>query len=346
MKTSIMSNRNSTIDIAKGIGSILVVLGHNWLVLKDKGEVYRIIYSFHIPLFLFLSGLFIKDSIPIGKFTLSRGNTLLKPYLTIILSITILKTLFPETNPAITVPPSIFFYRSLYATPGYLIWEWLPLWYIPHLFVALVLSKSILQITLRSKYREQWILGISITGLTIGIWITSTKFLSTPRPPFTSDVLPISVSIILFGFLLKEKITSMKLNFALFISAVFFFSISHFIYNETLDLSLRLYSHPVISTIQMILGIYIVLSASLLLNRSKLARRILVYIGSGSLFILLFHNFFQVRTYWILTNWGCFETSSYILGFIFGILFPLIFLELTKRQNLLSALFLSKNRSN
>jgi fucose 4-O-acetylase-like acetyltransferase len=46
--------RNATIDIARGIGIILVVLGHNWLVLEDKGELFRVIYSFHLPRLFFV----------------------------------------------------------------------------------------------------------------------------------------------------------------------------------------------------------------------------------------------------------------------------------------------------
>ena len=41
-----MNGRNTTIDVAKGIGIILVVAGHNWSVLHPKGEVFRIIFSF------------------------------------------------------------------------------------------------------------------------------------------------------------------------------------------------------------------------------------------------------------------------------------------------------------
>ncbi|MDR5790074.1 acyltransferase family protein [Caballeronia sp. LP003] len=48
-----MDLRNRTIDAARGIGIVLVVLGHaiglpEWL--------FRVIYSCHMPLFFFLSG--------------------------------------------------------------------------------------------------------------------------------------------------------------------------------------------------------------------------------------------------------------------------------------------------
>lgn len=49
------SKRENWVDIAKGIGIILVVMGHACCPKIPHG----IIYSFHMPLFFFLSGLFI-----------------------------------------------------------------------------------------------------------------------------------------------------------------------------------------------------------------------------------------------------------------------------------------------
>ena len=46
-------NRIKSIDIAKAIGIFLIVLGHT----LEFGELRKFIYSFHVPLFFFLSGL-------------------------------------------------------------------------------------------------------------------------------------------------------------------------------------------------------------------------------------------------------------------------------------------------
>ena len=339
-----MPNRNIAIDIAKGIGAILVVLGHNWLVLEEKGEAYRVIYSFHNPLFLFLSGLFIKDSISPPKFVLSRAEALLKPYIVIFFLISVSKAVYPAGNPAITVSPYVFFLRSLYATPGYLIWEWLPLWYISHLFIALILSELVLHITKDKQRRQSIILLIILTSLVIGIWISNIDWLRNPRPPFTSDILPISVAIILSGFLLKEKIQSMRFTFPTFSFAVIAFCLLHYFYNATIDLSLRVYGQPIVSSLQLILGIYITLSVSLFLKEIQIVRHVLTYIGSGSLFVLCFHNFFQVRTYWSFSRWGYGDITSNIAGSILGIAFPLVLWELVKRQRLLSTLFLPRQK--
>lgn len=54
-----MKNRLTYIDAAKGIGIILVVLGH----LDKTGQLSReMIYAFHMPFFFFLSGIFVSDT--------------------------------------------------------------------------------------------------------------------------------------------------------------------------------------------------------------------------------------------------------------------------------------------
>ena len=48
-------NRNETIDIMKGIGIILVMLGHQNL------PINTLIYSFHMPLYFIISGFFYRE---------------------------------------------------------------------------------------------------------------------------------------------------------------------------------------------------------------------------------------------------------------------------------------------
>ena len=52
-------NRNENVSLAKGLGIILMVLGHTGFSYYGNG----FIYMFHMPLFFFLSGYFLKRSI-------------------------------------------------------------------------------------------------------------------------------------------------------------------------------------------------------------------------------------------------------------------------------------------
>ncbi len=59
-KLTMIKKRNQTLDLIKGFAILLVVLGHaiqfNDLENFNSNIVFRIIYSFHMPLFMFVSG--------------------------------------------------------------------------------------------------------------------------------------------------------------------------------------------------------------------------------------------------------------------------------------------------
>ena len=87
-----MQERNVWVDYAKAIGIILVVYGHvargvfNAGLPMDEGEfvlVDSIIYSFHMPLFFFLSGLFF-DSLQKrgrGGLIINKVDTIVYPFI-------------------------------------------------------------------------------------------------------------------------------------------------------------------------------------------------------------------------------------------------------------------------
>lgn len=55
-----MSNRNAYIDILRGSAILLVVIGHaiqSSIVGFDEIWLFKAIYSFHMPMFMFISGL-------------------------------------------------------------------------------------------------------------------------------------------------------------------------------------------------------------------------------------------------------------------------------------------------
>jgi len=56
-------NRIDYLDIAKGIGIILVYIGHCYIGERTQtlSNVIYWIYSFHMPFFFFVSGMFVLD---------------------------------------------------------------------------------------------------------------------------------------------------------------------------------------------------------------------------------------------------------------------------------------------
>ena len=79
------NKRFEWIDILKGIGIILVVVGHsNFSFAKATTAMFiqKYIYSFHMPLFFFVSGyLFVKDKYSnFKRFLRVKTKTLMIPY--------------------------------------------------------------------------------------------------------------------------------------------------------------------------------------------------------------------------------------------------------------------------
>ena len=72
-----MAARNLQIDITRGIGILLMIIGHCSLF---GGTVRYIIFSFHMPLFFIFSGYFFRGK-PIRNVVKSGFDRLVKPYL-------------------------------------------------------------------------------------------------------------------------------------------------------------------------------------------------------------------------------------------------------------------------
>ena len=78
MQASIRNNRLENIDIAKGIGMLLVI----WAHILVEGPINWFIYVFHMPLFFYISGmLYTPDKYKkVGTLVSKRARTLIVPY--------------------------------------------------------------------------------------------------------------------------------------------------------------------------------------------------------------------------------------------------------------------------
>lgn len=343
-----MASRYSQIDIAKGIGIILIVQGHYWVLFYGLGEVFNVIYSFHVPLFFFLSGIFMDYSDSLSQTAIKKSDSYLKPYFVALLFMSIF--IIPNEN----INPMKYIGGILYGVGKTIPIKFLPLWFLPHLWTVSIFSFLLYRCTnLRSKSIafNATVLGVMLCVGYLGIhtfW--NNRFpgipILFPGLPFSIDLIFISSFYFLLGSLLKDYITGLKFNPMIFLLSVFVFCSLHFFYNITMDLNLRRYDNLFISTIEALTGIYIIITASILLDKNAVIRRILVYIGSGSLFILLFHFWIQMGSARLI--YSLIDDKYYVIRFIIikylsftlAVLLPLAFFELVKRSSTLGKLFL------
>ena len=178
-------------------------------------------------------------------------------------------------------------------------------------------------------------------------WIYANRFFGNldrlPGLPFSLDLIGISCAYILGGFLAKVKVKSMSFNLPVFSIALLTFASLHYCFNPTTDLAQRIYGSTPVSSLIAISGIYIAIS--ILLDRHILLGKLLSYIGSSSLFILIFHDPIQSLVFDLLSRLSKFEYFNGIGAFITAVIVPVVMLEITKRQRLLSAILLPRKSS-
>lgn len=162
-----MKQRNETYDLMKGIALILMMLCH---LVYTEGPVKQFIYSFHMPLFFILAGVFAKNIEEISSlkdYTRKNAKRLLLPYMATMLMLCVWGGV-----QAVAKHDVGFFLRHIFsmlsasADGWHSQWGLIyagPMWFLIALFVVREIFYG-LQFVCESiiKYREECILGISI----------------------------------------------------------------------------------------------------------------------------------------------------------------------------------------
>lgn len=333
-----MSQRIGFFDVARGIGILLVVLGHN-----DFGVISpfldQFIYSFHVPLFFFLSGYFLNTSIPFLDFFRKRFHSVLKPYLFTIFLIYFTSISFEKMGFQTAIGRVI---KSLYGSTNYI--DWGQLWFLPNLFVVSLYAYIFIAIV--GRLRNRWVTW----GLLLATLVISLIFLRAFYPfsisvfgreyeiyglPFSLDVVLLSGFFFLMGREIRQ-ITSEQTfeNVFLLIGAATGLIALNVFFSYRVDIALRVYDSLLVNTAQAILGILLVLALSrqIDMHRPRLAI-LLKYFGNISLIILIFH--LPIQAFWgqkVMTVTNDFPLSV-LVGFVMGILGPVLIYEVFIRFN-------------
>jgi fucose 4-O-acetylase-like acetyltransferase len=333
-----MSQRIGFFDVARGIGILLVVLGHN-----DFGVISpfldQFIYSFHVPLFFFLSGYFVNTAIPFLEFFKKRFHSVLKPYWFTIFLIYFASVSFEKMGFQTALGRIV---KSLYGSTNYI--DWAQLWFLPHLFV--VSLYAFLFISVVSKIRTRPVAWLILAGTLVISVLFLREFY-----PFSISVLgkryelyglPFSLDVVLlsgFFFILGNEIrrfTSEKTfnSFPLLIaSAVGLIALNYF-FSYRVDIALRVYDSLLVNTAEAIFGIFLVLAVSRQIEAySPRLTALFTYFGNLSLILLIFH--LPIQAFWgqkVMAVTDNFPLSI-LIGFIMGVLGPVLIHEIAIRFN-------------
>ena len=327
------------IDIARGIGILLVALAHADVSIFSP-YLHKFIYSFHMPLFFFLSGYFFNPDLPFRAFLKKRSSAILKPYFVTIILIYIASLSFTNMRFA-TVISRIA--KSLYAT-GYYI-DWVQLWFLPSLFVTSLFAFIIYRLVLMRMSNRYvcWLilLGVQAIGVaTLGVFYPfSVSLLGKQYElyglPFNLDLVLLSGFFYILGNEIRQA-TSEKTfsNIWILLGTGGGLILLTLLFKQRIDFNTRVFESFPINTVEAILGILFTLAASKQIDlRTTWLASALKYIGQASLFILIFHvpiqEFWAPKIY-LVTNLRAFSILS---AFVISVLICLGIYRLFFEQN-------------
>ncbi|MED3564122.1 acyltransferase family protein [Bacillus xiapuensis] len=280
-----MRKRIEWLDIGKGLGMLLVMLGHT----NIPSPIKTYIYTFHMPLFFFLSGyLFNFNKFPnIKTFVLKRTKTLIWPYLCFsfvaylwFIFLFILRQVDYDHNLLLPILGSFIATRKSFWTvhTG-------ALWFMNCLLCTELLFYFLSKVGRTKKFILMGLVFLSVLGCLYN------KLVDKPLP-WSIDISLISVGFYGVGFFYKEY--KMKLERYLSLNNFIFFLIINmvtgylnFVYSgERVDFYNSSLGNIFLFYLSALSGI----GAFMILIKRMKQSKILQYIGENSLIYLAFHQ--------------------------------------------------------
>lgn len=282
-------DRVNWIDIARGIGIILVIYGHT---LGSSGHRY-LIYSFHMPLFFFLSGLVFRnrEGETYKQSLIKDIKRILIPYFIFaLLSMVVWFIILPSEQQTIyTIYKQILGILYGNAGNGHVDLSFnAVLWFLPCLF----LTKQIFWFI--SKLPKNLIMIALLIFSIIG-YISSFYF-SNIRFPFGLESALTGIVFFGIGYLwnfIPEKINSIFNKYNIFLIAAFVFITIYFadmnfqIYGLQIDLRLNRLNNYFYFYIASVSGILATIFISKYIDKN----RILEYLGRNTMPLFIWHYF-------------------------------------------------------
>lgn len=283
-------HRDASFDIAKGVGIILVVIGHAFK------EYPNCIYSFHMPLFFIISGYFLSVREPVLYFAKKKARVLLVPYFVyglIGIVVMFVSSLFINTPVTPVDVLTSRFIAMLYGLNWYYdvpffnvhIQRVGTFWFLPALTVSLV----VVRLAILNRYSFVIILMCCIVGCVTSAYI---------RLPL--DVQP-GLNACLFvyiGYLSRKyALIARRIFFSrrLFFGAlIFWIAVTDFDWELDLIMASCYYENFTVDVVASLCMVYVVMRLSIFLNKTYKWSRGLAWLGENTLYIYCVHALSQV----------------------------------------------------
>jgi fucose 4-O-acetylase-like acetyltransferase len=278
------------IDIAKSIGLIFIIIGHN-IFFKYQGAKY--IYWFHVPLFFMLSGILHRQNIPTFTFIQARFKHLMIPYL-FFLSICFLIKPFGYCN-QISITNLLLGGIYLSESGSNILMKW---WFIPCLFATQIAAffilklknyKAVICIVLISYFTAimiEWKYSVFLWGVEYNLI----------KLPLSLEIVPMSLVFYLIVFFCKRVFLSadyntkdMSLLLLFILLTTILLDYSGVITIPFFNMYGQQYGFPIVNIVIPLICFILVRYVSLLISRLFIMKNIFIAIGQAAMPIMFLH---------------------------------------------------------
>lgn len=277
-----MNQRKDFIDIAKGIGIILVVLGH-----LDGGEQLSryMIYAFHMPMFFMLSGVFADTKKPFKEYFVKSAKTLYLPYFILTVADAVIfgaiRLITGGNALGVIKADAIALLGFGFETNNR------PLWFLFALFVI----RLVYYFADKNKYVKYFVMVASL------MFILAPSHFELPQKCIYLMAIP-GLGFYILGNLMKAEIlnTDKIIKGHTLASVLIFVALTvglGFIANENgmIDMTWYNYSEPELFLAGSMFGTIAVIILSALISNLKIPSKVLCFFGRNSVIIMCAHYY-------------------------------------------------------
>ena len=304
-KNNAQTSRLLWIDILKFWGILAIVWGHT----LSSGAVRHYLYSFHVPLFFFVIGLYFKPStMSFGGFCLKKTISLLVPYFSFaIISVLIFAVLGEVASTSLGADVADFSLRTnlLEILTGQCRAN-RPLWFLPSMFVFYILCFGLTKLTGKLPNRVRTVIYLLVIVGSAALCALNSAINKIDALFWKVDVSVFMLCFFLIAIMIKPLLGRCAANSfsLLFGISLLLFGICCAFQNSAVNYLSNNYGNVLlfyVSSVCTVLGLCFVSMFISHLN-IQIFNKTLAYVGQRTLPILLMHKFpilfFQVLFPW------------------------------------------------
>lgn len=305
MQTNIRPMRFQWIDMAKGLGILLMILGH-----MHVGQSIRdFIYSFHMIMFVMISGYLYKEDTALKNYLPRKVRTLLIPYLMTNVVSYFVRLFMLWRAGFFTVSGALGILRaqalttvggsSFYAKHFITIETCGPIWFVTFLFCIVVFYAVLNRVKLKNKIVQDI---VYLVLLLLAAWGGKTYAFHNGFLPWNLDVVPVGMVFYHIGVMVKRYHVMEKIRRYFIWIVLLVLWLSLYPKTGSIIFATREYLGFPYSIVVSVCGSLVVMLAMKEFERIRFAKPVkdgLAWIGRNSMIVLAVHTIEFVHVEWI-----------------------------------------------